>query len=326
MNKIILILLIFVLSVINVKAQNFIDTVSLPVLLNEFNNRNVFYDPFWEQYHFSNNSDVRLIKDFYKSNSLPDSLPITGKTVGDFNGDGYKDLLLNLSRVRMRGEKIIDVEFRSIIVLMDKNSIDTCIDLNPKFSYALVYSKLFKYNDRDLIVSFEYSNRDDMTMVNKRIDTLQYFNTGFINFSNKKIFKKVKEISYFTSSSWASRLRKKIWISEAGFGKMEGCSFMDSLFTYAPVFSKKNLKPFWTLVNAANTYNLEDNYSINNTSDLSTAYLTITYSDGTVKKIEDYGMYGNFSLRLIYSYLHKLMSEENWILIDRKLSAKNKFD
>ena len=53
------------------------------------------------------------------------------------------------------------------------------------------------------------------------------------------------------------------------------------------------------------TETLKDKYSVNWTDD-KTGYLTIYYTDGDKKEIEDYGMVGTFGLSILFDFLYEL--------------------
>ncbi|KIA83178.1 hypothetical protein OA84_06405 [Kaistella solincola] len=62
--------------------------------------------------------------------------------------------------------------------------------------------------------------------------------------------------------------------------------------------------------------NLKNFYGNKNVTDLPTAYLTITYPDGTVKKIEDYGKHGTPQLQKLYEFFDSLRTSETWSKIE----------
>ncbi|WP_378104262.1 DUF6438 domain-containing protein [Chryseobacterium sp. sg2396] len=65
------------------------------------------------------------------------------------------------------------------------------------------------------------------------------------------------------------------------------------------------------LLNYINFSELENNYAVNWT-DSQTATLIITYNDGKIKKIEDYGLSGTYGLKILYQILFDLRFNQNW--------------
>jgi len=62
--------------------------------------------------------------------------------------------------------------------------------------------------------------------------------------------------------------------------------------------------------------NLKNFYGNKNVTDLPTAYLTITYADGTIKKIEDYGKRGTPELQKLYEFFDGLRTSQSWTKIE----------
>ena len=62
--------------------------------------------------------------------------------------------------------------------------------------------------------------------------------------------------------------------------------------------------------------NLKNFYGNTNVTDLPTAYLTITYADGTIKKIEDYGKRGTPELQKLYEFFDGLRTSQSWTKIE----------
>lgn len=69
------------------------------------------------------------------------------------------------------------------------------------------------------------------------------------------------------------------------------------------------------LINDANLKSLKDFYGNKNVTDLPTSHLTVTYSDGSKKHIEDYGKDGTDALHEIYTALEDLRENQSWVRI-----------
>lgn len=66
------------------------------------------------------------------------------------------------------------------------------------------------------------------------------------------------------------------------------------------------------LLNYMDFENLRNSYSVNWTDDQSCT-LKITYDNGKVKSISDYGLTGTFGLNRVYQLLFALRENQNWI-------------
>jgi hypothetical protein len=57
---------------------------------------------------------------------------------------------------------------------------------------------------------------------------------------------------------------------------------------------------------------LQDNYKNKKITDLPTSILTINFTNGNVKKIQDYGKNGTPELRKVYEFLENLRKSQSW--------------
>ncbi|MDX1937088.1 MAG: hypothetical protein SFU21_08215 [Flavihumibacter sp.] len=319
MNKFVIILLSFGLTTGTVKAQSIADTAGLQFLLQEFNKRNLSNVNSWEMYAYTNNEHIKKNKEYFRNNSLPDSLLINSKCLGDFNRDGIKDILINIAKLPEPTKKRDRVDFRSIVVFFNNLGVDTCIDLNPEFSHTITYSSSTKKRASDLIVIVEYSNRNDMAVFVKRSDTLQYYKNGFINHSSEKYHKTVKTVNYYATSPWYYNKMNEITILSEGVLFLNERHGLDSLFNYHYVINKKEAADFFGLLRKIDFENMNATYTIDGVFDASTAHLIIEFTDGSKKYIRDYDSYGNHSLRYVYSIIKKYIKYSNWHLIKMNL-------
>ncbi len=65
------------------------------------------------------------------------------------------------------------------------------------------------------------------------------------------------------------------------------------------------------LLNYLNFTELKEHYAVNWT-DSQTANLVITYDDGKIKKVEDYGLSGTYSLKVLYNLLFDVRFNQDW--------------
>ena len=70
------------------------------------------------------------------------------------------------------------------------------------------------------------------------------------------------------------------------------------------------------MLNSLQLQNLKNFYGNKNISDLPTSYLTVTYQDGSIKKIEDYGKHGTDDLAKLYQFFDELKLNQNWTKIE----------
>lgn len=81
--------------------------------------------------------------------------------------------------------------------------------------------------------------------------------------------------------------------------------------TYQCVIGKQDLDTLFSLIDYLDFPRLREGYSIPVT-DNPTAEITITYDDGKVKKIRDYGERGTYGLRTLYRLMDELRFSQKW--------------
>lgn len=98
-------------------------------------------------------------------------------------------------------------------------------------------------------------------------------------------------------------------------------------FTFTEVFSEakegifrttlkeNDYKILLSKLESLNLKSLNNYYGNKNVSDLPTAYLKVTFADGSVKHIEDYGKGGTEKLDELYSFIEDLRKSQTWIKV-----------
>lgn len=70
------------------------------------------------------------------------------------------------------------------------------------------------------------------------------------------------------------------------------------------------------LLNDLNPKSLNSKYGSRNVTDLPTAYLRLTFADGSTKSIEDYGKNGMEKLHELYKFFESLPSSQTWTKVN----------
>lgn len=82
--------------------------------------------------------------------------------------------------------------------------------------------------------------------------------------------------------------------------------------TFKTVLSEASMQNVLKHIDKAHLERLGKKYGNYNITDLPTAYLTIQYSNGQQKHIEDYGKKGTMELAELYKVLESLRETEKW--------------
>jgi len=223
----------------------------------------------------------------------------------DFNGDNKTDLIVTTFWYNF-----------DVFVAIDKgDNTYQLIQLSNIISRNCEIGKPIKINSEQLLLFFRIRNEYDEDAeknfsfkLKSRIDTLVYKFGGFIEKQKTTVLYDISEIEYHTLSSWTGISPIfKLKISSTGKATFEAISENSKKVIPPRSTNKDNVKSIVDLVQYINIKTLRNKYSVA-WSDDTTMYIKITFRDGTVKQIEDYGLTGTFGLRQLYQLLLMLNS------------------
>lgn len=92
--------------------------------------------------------------------------------------------------------------------------------------------------------------------------------------------------------------------------------FQENEGTFTTAIDDEHYNELIALLIKANPKKMQDNYGNKRITDLPTSYLTLHYSDDTVKKIRDYGKAGTQELAAIYQFFDELRTNQKWTRTD----------
>ena len=82
--------------------------------------------------------------------------------------------------------------------------------------------------------------------------------------------------------------------------------------TFTTTIKEADFDKLIMLLNNLNIKNLQSDYGNKNVSDLPTSYLNVTFKDGSLKQIKDYGKNGSLELKELYLFLEDLRKTQTW--------------
>jgi hypothetical protein len=225
---------------------------------------------------------------------------------GDFNHDGIEDLLIfGTAHVSVKKEMYKEDEI--IIILGDRKK-----PRKANFPYnffrglgvhIVPYPKIVTIQQRDFIViRYDVADRKGSTTF---YDTLYIKNDHVMPFEKEPGEKAVMRIELKTTNCFGTCPVFEMAVNENLDVDYNGIEYVDKKGVYKLRLERKDWNYLSALIDNLRIEDLKDNYSINWT-DHQTAFLTVTFKDGTKKKIEDYGLAGTFGLSLLYNYFFEL--------------------
>jgi hypothetical protein len=221
----------------------------------------------------------------------------------DFNNDGQTDLFLNIYQPAERPMILV-----VIAICSDNYRI---INLNQLRSACE-----FGYTERRGEIASIILKRTALTKQKKDssiTDTLQYLNLidNFINIKKSHPKYSIENIEFSTDHCFGVCPVFSFTIDSKGAADYEAIEFNAQQGKFKANLSSAIKDSLFQLLNDIDFPNLKDNYAVSWT-DQQTAILKITYNNGEIKTINDYGMKESFSLAGLYSFLLNLRNTEQW--------------
>jgi hypothetical protein len=258
-------------------------------------------------------ADARIAyKDFLYPDAIKqmiaDSLGVKLWQKVDFNNDGHTDLLVYIST-------------------NGQNYLTAFIDENGSFKtrfisrwpFAEVYYPVVK-KEGDLTVLLLYKMCGYCHSKKEGIsgeDSLVYKFGNFIeHVIPVSIFTshKIERIEFSTSPCYGTCPVFELDINADRKAQYHAISYNDTTGTYSAMIDRFDYTRITDILNYIDFPNLRDDYHVVWTDDQACS-LTITYDDGKVKKISDYGEIGTHGLNMVYSLLYDLRKNQAWKLV-----------
>ncbi len=259
---------------------------------------------------------IKKIRDFREEHGenkfckqIADSLKIDNSFyMADFDNNGYTDLLV-----------IGDYYDFKIFVLMNYPNDSLKINRLTRRSFQ---NCTFPKIANDSIINYYYFSEPHIFSEEKsklvKKDLIFKFG-DFIEYNSKPNSYNIEKIEFQTTMCYGTCPQFFISIDKNKNGvfkaeyynidKNKGKGEVKGKFK--TIINSNDYDTIISLMNYIDFPNLENNYSVNWTDD-QTSTLKITYNNGKVKEISDYGMIGTYGLDRIYSLLFDLRFNQNW--------------
>lgn len=227
----------------------------------------------------------------------------------DFNHDGRTDLFA--SATVAKGKRNNQSE---LFILASAGNHYTKVDIVDPLGY--VYTGETSYN------TYSASGKDYLvinTLVQRMLRPQDIrprhystYNTAhdtlFVQNSKQMIHARhptsltIENVKFSTTECFGTCPVFQLNINKDGSVIYKGIEYVDKTGDYTLVMSKAELSYLISLLAAINPPRLSDHYSVDAT-DNPTTYLTVRYTNGQTKSIEDYGERGTYGLAVLYKFL-----------------------
>ncbi|HYM93728.1 MAG TPA: DUF6438 domain-containing protein [Chitinophagaceae bacterium] len=144
-----------------------------------------------------------------------------------------------------------------------------------------------------------------------QFDTLVYKFGGFVEENQNPPNYDIDSVEFHTTYCYGSCPVFSIAMNNTGNTVYTAGTYNPKQGKFTAALKKNNFSDIIGLINYLSIKSLSDDYKVSWTDD-QTCWLTVKFSDGTIKTIKDYGLKGTFGLRLLYSLFFDLRSNQDW--------------
>ncbi|QNH61084.1 DUF6438 domain-containing protein [Hymenobacter sediminicola] len=248
--------------------------------------------------------------------SCVDCQTVSSWMKADFDGNGRTDLL-----VFGESSSILDPENPLICLLDSGNVLPHVTRIGGYSEWLLGFDDftehmvpwIVKQKPQDLIAFARNVDGSGAATGTYScvVDTLILDKGRFIEYNPAPERYSVTRVQLETTECYGSCPVFKMQIDRTGDAKYEALEYNKLRGRFTGVIDAPHLPELWSLINYLKFRQMKDRYAVRAT-DQQTATLTVTYADGTIKKIEDYGLEGSLGLIQLYKLLFQLRNTQAW--------------
>lgn len=238
----------------------------------------------------------------------------------DFDNNGYNDLLAIGDNHTCYGEGEKSCSFSPIVLMNYGKNKTKIFNIDLEWGKAIVPKVEFVNSQPFLVVYKE--NYDWMKKTYSESKTILTFKfDNFIEFNKSPKKNKITKIEFKTSGCFGTCPVYKLTLNrdslsifnaqyynfnknrEVTYGKEEG--------VFKTSINEIEFNKLVEILNYCDFENLNKEYSVSHTDD-QTGDLKITFNNGKVKTISDYGMIGTYGLKILYEKLAEIRFNQKW--------------
>jgi hypothetical protein len=223
----------------------------------------------------------------------------------DFNNDGKMDLLVMLYWY----------DYGVYVVMDNGDGTYKLLTLSYNIHEKCELAKPMEKDGQQLLLYYQkkhiVSKNSKTARIEDAVDTLMYKYGGFIELNRKPANYQIDSVSFKTGYCFGSCPVFTIAFDKDGNAVYDASTYNPKQGFFTGTIKKEDLENIIGLINYLNIKKLDNDYKVSWTDD-QTCWLTIKFSDGKVKTIQDYGMKGTAGLRLLYNMFFDLRASQEW--------------
>lgn len=252
--------------------------------------------------------ELGIAKSFYKA---------------DFDNNGYSDLLVFGGwGVWSEGPQNKQLAYDSYVILNFGNGNSKIHELQRDFRSFDIPEIKYDGEEPFLVMHFSenWIHMDTETEHNREVTLTGKFGV-FTEYNKKPVDSKIEKIEYEAGTCFGTCPIFKITINKDrsatffaehyNFSQTQDADFKPE-GTFKATLRDKEFEQIVDILNYIDFKNLKEEYAVRYT-DAPTAIIKITYDNGKVKNIMDYGMKGTYGLNAVYSLLADLRFNQEWV-------------
>lgn len=144
-----------------------------------------------------------------------------------------------------------------------------------------------------------------------RVDTLVVRNKQLIEYNRAPKDYQIQQVAFRTEACYGSCPVFELRLGRDGTATYQAEEYNERQGRFTATVAPTQVSYLWRLLNYLDFPQLRDFYNVSST-DQPTCILTITYANGQVKTIADYGEEGTLGLRQVYKLLFELRTTQKW--------------
>ncbi|HEY6161937.1 MAG TPA: DUF6438 domain-containing protein [Bacteroidia bacterium] len=227
----------------------------------------------------------------------------------DVDGNGYTDIIIS-------GTYSLD---RDILCILDRGNNDFYVKFVTREAFGNCCSiKMLRSSPQPAFVYYHtkylLANKKTNLLYKDSLltDTLVYRFGDFVEInSHIPVYHHIEKISISTSGCFGTCPVFSLDIDSGRKATYHAGMYNKRKGNFSGKIKNSDYEQLTALLDYIDFPSLENGYAVNWTDDQSVT-LTITYDNGKVKTIEDYGLIGTFGLNRVYNMLYGFRENQNW--------------
>ena len=217
----------------------------------------------------------------------------------DLDGNGLTDLLVD-------GSDLV-----AVLNTDGENYTYHYLDIGSSDIYTHTVVNIIRQADQPLLVIRGFNSEAKVALTKETEKTILFKFGEFIEYNPEPDKFRIQKIAFETTGCYGTCPVLEMRIDERRRATYHAIHFNERKGNFSSLISLDAFNKLVDTINYLGLKRLKDDYAVGHTDDQA-ATLTITYDNGQVRKIEDYGMEGSFGLANLYNQLFDLRTSQKW--------------